>query len=40
MSCIKDEVLNEACVDLIDNFSIISSNDTFKVTLDAPFFVV
>ena len=31
MSCIKDEVLNEASVDLIDSFSIISSSDTFKV---------
>ena len=32
MSCIKEEVLSEACVDLIDSFSIISSSDTFKVS--------
>lgn len=33
MSCIKDEVLSEACVDLVDSFLIISSSDTFKVSL-------
>ena len=32
MSCIKDEVLNEASVDLVDSFSIVSSSDTFKVS--------
>lgn len=31
MSCIRDEVLNEAAVDLVDRFSVISSSDTFKV---------
>ena len=31
MSCIKDEILNEASVDLIDKYSVISSSDTFKV---------
>ena len=31
MSCIKDEILNEASVDLIDKYSVISSGDTFKV---------
>ncbi len=33
MSCIKDEVISEASVDLIDSFSIISSTDTFKVSI-------
>lgn len=33
MSCIKEEVLNEACIDLIDSFSIISSSDVFNVSL-------
>lgn len=32
MSCMKDEVLNEASVDLIDSFAVISSSDTFKVS--------
>ena len=36
MSCIKEEVLNEASVDLIDSFSIISSSDTFKVSRHCP----
>ena len=38
MSCIKEEVLNEASVDLIDSYSIISSSDTFKVSRHFPQF--
>ena len=31
MSCMRDEILNEAAVDLVDRFSVVSSSDTFKV---------
>lgn len=31
MSCMKDEILSEAAVDLVDRYSVISSSDTFKV---------
>ena len=31
MSCMRDEILSEAAVDLVDRYSVISSSDTFKV---------
>ena len=31
MTCMKDEILSEAAVDLVDRCLVVSSSDTFKV---------